>query len=290
MLLIFSLFINKIKYDGDYKMKGGMPNFESNSKKSEKPTSVSIKFNWKAIFRIQEKCIVGIIIFYILFYIVGSCINNYRVKTINNILISELSNYFEYGNPIKRKSPNQYISFYTGRTEYDCCLLHISFSPICDPLGFIISLFSRHLSFSKISFEFLLHPSRYSGAQFYYFNKNLYTDKYPERSKTDTLSETDNSIVISSKIEKDMLEQFSSRISEFEAKYPNSIEMIELSDKNHFETQNNGKFVAKFDFLLPQFQIKVDNFINSEFFTFILYLSDTYLSLPYQKSEKKKMN
>lgn len=176
---------------------------------------------------------------YLIFYIFGRRSMKKDINQFENILIPELRKYFAVvPDHFKMEKYGSFYTYVTGRSRYNGIYIFVKFPRKCDPLFYLWDLiFHNEIS---VTFDSCVEPYMESTAIFY-----LSHEKIPLRiselklkeviSKSGTVYHTDFGT---------SCESFVQIIDNFLTKTNISIQTLEMTDLNHYHSQNDGRFTV----------------------------------------------
>ena len=170
--------------------------------------------------------------------------------------------------------------YFTGRSGYKGGLITFSQKPKCDPLGAIYAAFTGKKD--TLIIELICKPVHQTKA-FFRVTKTKPEGLDAYQLKSSPLESTSRLTVYTDFGEQK--QSFVEKIDKFLGEHPNSIEMIELSDMNSYDTRQESQFVARFD-------ISVDSsdksLLEGDLIDFIMDVSDEYVMLKLSKEQAQK--
>ena len=234
----------------------------------------NIKIPLKDLLSYRELIVGGGVLIYILFFFIGKLSIDKSKKYLSDNFLSFLRNYFaivpQY---LTKQYLHRYGSYFTGRSGYQGGVISIIFPSQCDPIGKTISILKN--SFPTLTIEFILTPPKPISGFLKISNSkpnNFEELKLKQFNLPDKLScFTDIG---------EYRSEFLEIVSEFIEKNPKTIESIEFSDINTYETREESKYVARFEFSL---RYGMEGFINEQLVNFIMNLTDKFVTLKLSK-------
>ena len=228
---------------------------------------------------ITEYCVVGVALFYIVFYIWGGK-NMQRELRDGSKALERLRKYF-YVVPSRflRVARHEHRLYVTGRRGYLGGFVTVYFSKRSDILGWLLDKMMGRKT--HVVFEFVCEPQNQLAAIFSLRKKILpYQKGYNMKER---------------KIEEVRLslwtdfgqarQPFVEAIIVYAKKRPGQLASVDLNDVNRFETNVAGRFVARFEFVVNS---SLFEFFDDETIDFVMDIADKYnkLALPQKSYEK----
>lgn len=244
------------------------------------PTPEKVRIPLKNILSLREVAVAASFVVYIIVYLIGKANINKKKQIIENKLFSLLrEDYFAVvPDTFQRMNPHLHKTYVTGRTGYKLGVISAQFKNCCDPLGIIYAILTGKKD--KLTFEFVLEPPREPLAYMRVaHSKPEYFDQL--KLKSTQLEEHMHAYNDFG----DARTPFVSAITQFQENRPKTLQFIELSDDNQFETRLEGRFVAKFEFYMPD---DIEDFIDADFVNFVMGIADDYITIKLGEGQRTK--
>ncbi|EAY17905.1 hypothetical protein TVAG_225310 [Trichomonas vaginalis G3] len=234
----------------------------------------------KEIMSLREVLAAGIFVLYIITFFAGraklkakfdhfykTCLPLFRDKYF--AIVPEI---MQYENIHKRKC------YITGRTGYQGGILTVEYPYSCDPLGILYSAFQNRKP--TLTVELICQPlTQPNGIIRITKDKPHFFDQY--KLKMNQI-EADPHLKCFTDFG-DVKKEFIEKVNDFLADFPRSIQMIEASDLNDYETRLESNYVARFEIILNDPEILCERLVD-----FIMDFADTFVTLQLSKDQLEK--
>ncbi|OHS94886.1 hypothetical protein TRFO_10825 [Tritrichomonas foetus] len=231
------------------------------------PQPERVRIPISQLFGKLEFGVVILLVVYVAFYISGQKILKTKTQAIYEIFSPLIRKYFAVmPRDFTIMSNNEVAIYFSGRTGYIGGICTIKYKRCCDILGILYSIFmGEH---QTITFDILLEP-KYQPSGIFTISKDkpYFADDFKLKQKN-----LPNKLQCFHDLGKES-HQFLEIITPFIKKHKNSVELIEISDNNRFEYENNGKFVVHMEFRIVGSEA---DFINEELIDFVMKVSDKF--------------
>ena len=238
------------------------------------PTPSPVQVPLRGLFGNREYTCLGILVLYAIIFLYGrQNIKNELELIKENLLQAFKKDFFVVPDKFQKQSPREYAMWITGRDGYAGALLVVQFPPCSDPIGLIYGIISGQRT--KLHFEFLVEPRNNPQAMLICSREKPYfqEDFNLKESRIKNLKCFSDFGSIK--------KEFLSKVEHYLDSYPYSIESLEITDQNHFKTQESGKFVAQFDINIVS---KLDETYCNAIEEFTVGLADQYVTLALEKT------
>lgn len=244
------------------------------------PPQEKVRVPLKDILSLREVLVAAVFVVYVIFFIVGKVrISKKRQQVEDKVLPIIREKYFAIApENLQKDNLHSYRCYITGRTGYQGGVVTVKFPSMCDPLGAILAAFTGKKP--TITFELICKPPKPVAAVFKVANaKPEYFEQLQLKQKS---FENDHKIQCYTDFG-EARKQFMSKIDAFLEEHPNTIQMIELSDINEYDTKLESQYVARFEFTVPNFE-----FLNEKLIDFVMDLADDYVTLQLTKEASSR--
>lgn len=263
-------------HDDEFEVENEEISEEEISKEEEdvkKSTTIPQKTNipLKDIVGIREVYVGIVMIVYLIIYIIGRSIVRKKIKTVNEKLIPALRKHFAVVNEkFYQRNRHDFDSYITGRKGYMGCVISQKFAKTCDILGILMRVIRSETD--KIIFDFLLEPKNpIAGMLHVSKTKPYFADDL--KLKQHNLG---NKLQLYTDIGDENRKVFTKLINDFIEENPGSLQCLEMSNTNRFETRDNDNYVAHFELNVIGL---IETFYSQELIDSIVKIADTFTML-----------
>lgn len=249
-------------------------NEEKEAQATPSPTPIPVqKVPIKDIVGYKELGVVTCMIIYLIVFLTGRKKLSEKIEIIWGNLSKSFERHFAViPEKMHKKNNSTYYQVVTGRTGYKFALITQTFPRCAEPLMMLMDWFSGEVP--KLKIEIGLNPENEISAIFHASKtKPSFFDEFKLKE-----SNCSHKIKCYSDMA-DAKQPLIQIIKEFNEKYPDSIEMIECSDANRFDTRSDSRWVVYFEFRLVY---NLEDFIGDDLVDFIVKLADTFTTTKLQ--------
>lgn len=234
----------------------------------------------KDVLSMREVLVVCILVVYILVFFIGKSHIKQKFANFEKTVLPQFRDkYFaivpeemQYDNVHRRRC------YITGRNGYQGGIITIQYPYSCDPLGILYSSFNGHKP--TLIVELICQPLTKSNGFLRITNqKPHFFDQFKLKQ---TNVEADSRLKCYSDFG-DVKNEFVGKVNEFLAEFPRSIQMIEASDLNEYETKLESNYVCRFEFTITKPEILSERLVD-----FVMDFADTFVTLQLSKEQRDK--
>lgn len=208
---------------------------------------------------------------YLAFYCVGRMIVSRKIKEVNQKLPAAMRKHFAVVNDkFYQRNRHDFDSYMSGRKGYMGCVTSLRFAKTCDILGYL-----KRVIFSetdRVIFDFLLDPkNEFAGMVHVSKAKPYFADDLKLKQHS-----IGNRLQLYEDIGDENRKVFTKLINDFNEEHPGSLQCLEMSNTNRFETRDNDNYVVHFELNVIG---SPDTFYNQELIDSIVKIADTFTML-----------
>lgn len=237
---------------------------------SPTPTPAPVPREMREVIGLPELFVAGGFVMYLVIFLVGRAYIKAKLGEIKVRLFESLRRHFAIvPEEFQARNVHTFDAWVTGRTGYQGGFITQRFKKTCDPLGISMSLFQG--SADTLTMEFLVKPKHLVSLVFHVSREN---PQFVESMKLKSYNLPERLTVWT-----DLADQrgaFMTLVNAFIEGNPGVLDMIEVSDVNRFETKDNNKYVARFQFKIIG---AISDVITDELIDFCISMTDKFASM-----------
>lgn len=243
---------------------------EEQAKATPSPQPVPIPRSLSEIIGLPELMVAVGFVLYLGIFLAGRAAVKAKISRVASTLLPSFQRYFAVvPGHFEKRNNHTFDTWVTGRKGYQGALITQKFRKTCDPLGIAMAIFQGESD--TLVIEVLLKPSHSPSFLFHVSKEKPY---FADDMKLKRLA-------MGQKLQAwtDMGPQkadFVKLVNDFMEENPGVVQMIELGDSNRFDTRENNRFVAHFEFRVVG---AIEDFMTDELVDFCVAVCDQFAVL-----------
>ena len=251
----------------DYPEENTIESNEKEAAATPTPQPVPVPKPLSEIIGIPELVVALGFVLYLINFLVGKASVNGKIARVAQTLLPSLQRHFAVvPDHFEKRNHHTFDTWVSGRKGYQGALITQRFRKTCDPLGIALAVFQGESD--TLIIEMLLKP-RYHPALVFHVSKEKPYFADDMKLKSSTLGQKLQAWT-------DIGEhkaKFIKMVNDFMEQNPGVVQLIELADSNRFDTRDNNRFVAHFEFKVIG---AVEDFMTDELVDFCVAMGDEF--------------